>query len=410
MTILRIMNWVPTRAAGLTRLNDFLPHAGREYASNRNVDHGPADRSNVSALSAYIRRRLITEEEVVAAVLKHHSFAAAEKFVQEVAWRTYWKGWLEMRPAVLARYDLERINLKAEWEGDKSLNRRYQQAMEGGTNIACFDAWVDELRQYGWLHNHTRMWFASIWIFTLGLPWQLGADFFYEHLIDADPASNTLSWRWVAGLHTAGKHYLARAENIERNTGGRFAPYGELNERAGAVFENSAPEPMVPIQPAQHDNGGPCALLLTEEDLHPESWGVTGQVQAIAMLPHVAIHPQNSPAAIFSQGALHDAAQRAAEHFNVAAVFVEAAELPSWLAQHNAKTLVTGYAPVGMVAGRLRKIGAELSKTDVQLIQLRRSWDDMLWPRATAGFFKLKTKLPDVIASLGLDPSLPRLL
>jgi deoxyribodipyrimidine photo-lyase len=58
------------------------------------------------------------------------------------------------------------------------------------------------------------MWFASIWIFTLRLPWPLGAAFFQAHLQDHDAASNTLSWRWVAGIQTPGKHYLARAENI----------------------------------------------------------------------------------------------------------------------------------------------------------------------------------------------------
>ena len=70
------------------------------------------------------------------------------------------------------------------------------------------------------------MWFASIWIFTLRLPWALGADFFLRHLIDADAASNTLSWRWGAGLQTVGKTYLARTENIARYTNGRFAPRG----------------------------------------------------------------------------------------------------------------------------------------------------------------------------------------
>ena len=87
---------------------------------------------------------------------------------------------------------------------------------------------LDELRTEGWLHNHTRMWFASIWIFTLRLPWPLGAALFEHHLKDADAASNTLSWRWVAGIQTPGKHYLARAENIARYTNGRFDPRGDL--------------------------------------------------------------------------------------------------------------------------------------------------------------------------------------
>ncbi|MCK7502530.1 MAG: hypothetical protein MZW92_81430 [Comamonadaceae bacterium] len=72
------------------------------------------------------------------------------------------------------------------------------------------------------LHNHARLWFASLWIFTLELPWALGADFFLRHLLDGDPASNTLSWRWVVGLQTPGKIYLARADNIARFTAGRF--------------------------------------------------------------------------------------------------------------------------------------------------------------------------------------------
>ena len=65
------------------------------------------------------------------------------------------------------------------------------------------------------------MWFASIWIHTLNLPWQLGADFF-KNLLDGDPASNTLSWRWVAGLHTQGKCYLATENNIKKFTNNRF--------------------------------------------------------------------------------------------------------------------------------------------------------------------------------------------
>ena len=58
------------------------------------------------------------------------------------------------------------------------------------------------------------MWFASIWIFTLELPWQLGAEFFMQHLYDGDAASNTLGWRWVAGVQTQGKHYLASEWNL----------------------------------------------------------------------------------------------------------------------------------------------------------------------------------------------------
>jgi deoxyribodipyrimidine photo-lyase len=404
------MDWIPTRAAGLARLNEFLPRASRAYAARRNLDLGPQDRSNISALSPWLRRRLITEAEVVAAVLARHGAEAAEKFVQEVAWRTYWKGWLELRPAMLERFNAERIALKAEVERDATLATRLARATDGATGIACFDAWVAELRESGWLHNHARMWFASIWIFTLRLPWQLGADFFYKHLLDADPASNTLSWRWVAGLHTQGKHYLARAENIERNTGGRFAPYGQLDEAALPLTEAALPLSVTPLAPAQRCDHGPCVLLLTEEDLHPESWDFAGEVKAIAVLPSATVAAPGSPAARFSDGALADAAARAQAHFGVPVTTVPAADLPNWLAQQHLGLLITGEAPTGLVAWQLRDIAPALAASGARLVQVRRAWDNLLWPLATGGFFKLKTKLPGVIARLGLDPAAPRLL
>jgi deoxyribodipyrimidine photo-lyase len=388
--------FTPTREAALARLNSFIPRADRAYASNRNTDRGPDDRSNISALSPYIRRRMITEEEVVAAVLQRHSFEAAEKFVQEVAWRTYWKGWLEMRPVMLDRFDHERIALKATLASDSALQRRVQKAMDGRTGIECFDAWIDELYTHGWLHNHTRMWFASIWIFTLGLPWQLGADLFYKHLLDADPASNTLSWRWVAGLHTRGKHYVARAENIDRNTLGRFAPYKELNEHAEPLPEDAPPPSpsLTPYQPPQLK--GRVALLITEEDLHPESLPLTSDIASIAVLPTASVSGDNSPALAFSKAALDDAATRAAKHFSVPVETLAPDALIPWAQSQAIDTLVTSHAPVGMVARQIRTLSATAAKESIALTQIQRDWDRKLWPLATAGFFKLKTKLPKI--------------
>ncbi len=343
---------------------------------------------------------MITEEEVVRAVLTHHSFAAAEKFIQEVAWRTYWKGWLEMRPAMLDRYDAETTGLEAELRTNSALQRRYCRATEGRTGIDCFDAWTEELLAYGWLHNHARMWFASIWIFTLGLPWQLGADFFYRHLLDADPASNTLSWRWVAGLHTRGKHYVAQAANIDRNTLGRFAPYGKLNEQAGpVVLDDDPPAPQLLAAPSPIGSG-PLALLVTEEDLHPESWGLTASVKGIAVLESGRADEADSPARLFSQAALDDATKRAAAHFGVPVERISAGGLATWAGSLNAKTVVTGHAPVGDIAREMVSITSELSAEGIALIAHRRHWDRVLWPHAKAGFFKLKTKLPEVVGAL----------
>ena len=390
------MLWEHTREAALARLAAFMPHAGRDYASGRNTDRGPLDRSNVSALSPYIRRRMITEEEVVRAVLCQHSFAAAEKFVQEIAWRTYWKGWLEMRPDMLLRYQTELAQADAGLADNSALNRRYQKAVEGRSGIDCFDVWVDELLTHGWLHNHARMWFASIWIFTLGLPWQLGAAFFDRHLLDADPASNTLSWRWVAGLHTRGKHYVARAENIEQNTLGRFNPAGQLNERALPLPEDAPPPPAMMPQLDRPKLANKVALVLTEEDLHPESWTIDAAVVAIAVLPTIQCTDDNGPAAEFSRGALEDAADRAQAHFGVATEYREASTLADWAKSHNVNQLVTAYPPVGLVADNLKSAQAGLKLEGIELVRLTRDWDRKLWPLATAGFFKLKTKLPDI--------------
>ena len=198
------MKWTPTREAGLAQLGAFLPKAGRTYANTRNHDDG-VERSNVSQLSPWLHAGLLSEAEVCQRVLAHHSPKAAEKFVAEVFWRIYFKGYLEQRPSIWTSYCNDRDAMLQAFEDDAGKRVAYMEAIEGRSGIAAFDHWAKELVETGYLHNHARMWFASIWIFTLKLDWQLGADFFLRHLIDADAASNTLSWRWVGGLHTKGK-------------------------------------------------------------------------------------------------------------------------------------------------------------------------------------------------------------
>ena len=197
------------------RLDDFIENNLHEYAYKRNYDYGPENRSNISHLSPFISHRLLYEFDVAKKVLSKFPFLKVEKFIQEVFWRTYWKGWLELRPDV---WDDFKTSLSVLKKDDQ-----YYDAINGKTNIECFNDWVNELKEYNYLHNHARMWFASIWIFTLGLPWQLGAEFFLEHLYDGDVASNTLSWKWVAGLQTKGKHYIARSDNIHKFTDGRYS-------------------------------------------------------------------------------------------------------------------------------------------------------------------------------------------
>jgi deoxyribodipyrimidine photo-lyase len=372
----------PSRAAGLARLAEITPAMGRRYAAGRNHDPGPGQPQAVSGLSPYLRHRLLTEAETLGAVLAAHDARDADHFIQEVFWRSYWKGWLEQRPGVWQAYRASMAPALAP--------RR--------SGIACFDAWTEELIETGTLHNHARMWFASIWIFTLGRPWQAGADFFLRHLIDGDAASNTLSWRWVAGLHTPGKHYVARAENIARYTGGRFDPRGELNEAPAPLFEPPPPPP-IPLPAAVPPPAGEVALLLHEEDLAPESLPLGGaRVVAIAGL---AVPERRSPAgcaprvAAFTHAALADALARAARQFGAPAEALTPAALPGWAATHG-RPVVTPWAPVGWTAEAL----AEVEAAGLALHRVRRDWDSACWPLATRGFFPFRAHIPTLLARL----------
>ena len=221
------MEFEASRAKAVDKLNHFVENNLFEYSRLRNFDFGPDNKSNISCLSPYITHGIINELEVIDKSLKKFSFVKNEKFIQEVLWRVYWKGWLELRPNVWSDYLKELNNLKSEFKN----NQNYIDAIEGKTNLQCFNEWVNELKVNNYLHNHARMWFASIWTFTLELPWQLGAEFFMKHLYDGDAASNTLGWRWVAGIQTQGKHYLASEWNIKKFTNNRFQNI-KLNENA----------------------------------------------------------------------------------------------------------------------------------------------------------------------------------
>ena len=213
------MDFKPSRDFAIQALNEFIEKNLVEYSRLRNFDFGPDKRSNVSCLSPYVTHGVISEIEIIKKSLKKYSFVKNEKFIQEVLWRVYWKGWLELRADVWTDYIIDLNKLKQEHEN----NKNYLEAIEGKTKIECFNTWVNELKNYNYLHNHARMWFASIWIFTLGLPWQLGAEFFMRYLFDGDSASNTFGWRWVAGIQTKGKNYVALEWNIKKFTNNRFS-------------------------------------------------------------------------------------------------------------------------------------------------------------------------------------------
>jgi deoxyribodipyrimidine photo-lyase len=396
-----VPDFTPTRAAGLARLELFTERAGEFYDRCRNYDLGPDQRANVSALSPWIRHRLITEEEVIRATLARHPFEKAERFIHEVFWRTYFKGWLEHHPSVWHAYQAGLRRQIKSVDRDRRLAASFAQATAGETGIECFDAWANELVTTGYLHNHARMWFASIWIFTLELPWELGADFFLRHLMDGDPASNTLAWRWVAGLQTKGRAYIARVSNISKFTGGRFCPTHQLNTNVTALNEE-ADHLRVPLPDAAHadDIAGDYLLLITEEDM-----------QIADVLPHApAAHiaalatqsrsplPLGAVAREFVCGAMQDAC--AGADVIEAGAWSEA--LMTACKAAGVTTIVTGYAPVGPVATALSDAAPKLLAEGIKIIQVRRDFDTVAWPHATKGFFKMKKEVPSILQRLHL--------
>jgi deoxyribodipyrimidine photo-lyase len=251
------------------------------------------------------------------------------------------------------------------------------------------------------------MWFASIWIFTLKLPWRLGADFFLRNLLDGDPASNTLSWRWVAGLHTRGKPYVAQASNIARFTEERFVPRAqELTQSASgleALEPDGLPEcnpPRVPNAPQLHL---PTALLLTEEDCRIEDFPFRDLICTAAAT--LAASPLRSPRDVaqlvvrFEAGALADVAQRSG--LAVSAMQIGApSDLARWALQSGAQQIVTPYVPVGPLRDWLARAQPELEAAGISLTEWRRDWDAMIWPHATAGFFKVKKQIPKFLRTI----------
>ena len=365
-----------TRADGLARLAVAASNLGRRYADGRNTDTGPDRNPTTSVLSPYLRRRMVVETEVVDAARSAHG-AAAEKFVQEVFWRTYFKGYLETRPWLWTDYRRLAADAHARLAREPGLRRAYDRAVAGQTGIDCFDAWATELADRNWLHNHARMWFASIWVFTLGLPWPLGAELFLRDLVDGDPASNTLSWRWVAGLHTRGKAYAARAENIRRYTDGRFDPRG-LNEDPVPLEEPDGPAPLR-LPPADEPPDGGAALLLHLEDLHPESLPL-GRARVARVAGLVAHAPgAGNPVQAMDRAAMADALDRAAAHFGCPAVTAQ----EGW---NEGLPIVTAWAPVGPSASALPPAA-----------RIRRPWDDAVWPRSAKGYFQVKAAIPAII-------------
>ena len=246
------------------------------------------------------------------------------------------------------------------------------------------------------------------------MPWQLGADFFLRNLLDGDPASNTLGWRWVCGLHTRGKTYLARVSNITNFSNYRFNPRGQLATSAPPLSEDATIRPM-PLRPADVEPSGRFGLLLTEEDCAPEQALLRGAPEAVLGLSAVrdrSILPVSPAVFEFSVAAVADGVRRAADHWGTEAECVDDADwaeaLVAWCGHHDLHQVVTAWAPVGPVAARLDNVEGHLAEHGIKLFRVRRDYDEQAWPHAAKGYFKLKRQVPELLAAQGIDPDLEK--
>ena len=362
-------------------LQRFLDKGAASYEARRNFDFGPANRSNVSELSKFISHRVLFEYDVVKRALAQYPTEVAGKFIQEVFWRIYWKGWLEHRPAVWNDY--------VEFDNDSAPERLFQQAVTGKTGIDCFDYWSDELQNTNYLHNHARMWFASIWIFTLGLPWQLGAKFFMQHLFDGDAASNTLGWRWVAGIQTIGKHYVARATNIEQFTNGRFSP-NNLNE-APVPVASSKTYDILPIDDHTNYQKKYNNLIVLENDIYAKSKSDYEAYDAVFVLHPDSIARSADLAVPVKDFKIRLVSAFCENHKN--AQVIDAAALRAIAASQQGLDVV--YPAIGDNFDFLRRLRDE---SGVLLHFLKRPEDVFCWQFAKKGFFNFKKHIPDMIS------------
>lgn len=199
------------RAAAEERLAAIRP---REYAWTRNETTG-----DVTRLSMYLRHGVLSLAEVRTAAIDHiQRRGDVRKLIQELAWRDYFQRlYAEQGDDIVWQ---NREDWKTGFGPEDYADELPEDIRVGATGLPCIDAFVAELRETGYLHNHARMWLAAYVVHWRRVDWRPGAAWFLEHLLDGDPASNNLSWQWVASTFSA-KPYVFNRENLEQHTAGR---------------------------------------------------------------------------------------------------------------------------------------------------------------------------------------------
>ncbi len=378
------MKFEISREGALKQLDAFINSELANYSFKRNFDLGPKNKSNVSCLSPYISHRLITEYEVAKTVLSKFPFQKVEKYIQEIFWRVYWKGWLELRPQVWSDFIEDLKGLK---EDDN-----YKKAINGETQIECFNDWVKELIENNYLHNHTRMWFASIWIFTLNLPWQKGAEFFMKHLYDGDAASNTLSWRWVAGLQTKGKHYVAKSWNISKFTNNKYKNV-KLNENPSPLTDTREYK-LNTLNFITEDNSNEN-LLVFENELNLENKNLKKYKNIyLVLLSNEARKLRLEQKVLDYKTKIIDDQKKRFEDLQI----IDEVKLQTIIDEVNSFDVV--HPSIGENFSYLNTMR---KKRDLELNFVLSEEDKFSWQFSNKGFFNFKNNIPKILSSFNLQ-------
>lgn len=261
-----VTRWPAAGAAGEVAAARTIPSGGSRAASERlaAIDPVAYARSRnhvagaVTGLSPWIRHGVLGLAEVRdTALARVTTGEQAEKLISELGWRDYWR---QVHAALGDRIHVDIEPPASVPRATGRLDAVPADVRDAATGMACIDAFVQRLQTTGWLHNHERMWLASWLVHVRGVRWQAGADWFLEHLLDGDPASNHLSWQWIAGTFAA-KPYLFNRENLETFTSGahcRACPVlgrcdveGSYDDLAARLFASEPTvRPAVRIRPA----------------------------------------------------------------------------------------------------------------------------------------------------------------
>jgi len=222
-------HWQPGEAGARKKMIDLVEQTLCAYKINHDIPSTPG----TSRLSPHLHFGEVSAREVFSvcqqsAPILQFPIADMEKFITELGWREFGYYLMYHFPDSTSQSLDQRFDLYG-WLDDSKQTELLEQWKHGKTGIPIVDAGMRELWQTGWMHNRVRMITASILTKNMGFHWMIGARWFWDTLVDADLAANTLGWQWTAGCGVDAAPYF-RIFSPARQTE-RFDPDGKYIKR-----------------------------------------------------------------------------------------------------------------------------------------------------------------------------------